>query len=135
MYPGEFSDQDIIDHIDDLLYRFQNRNLGDPVFRVGMDLFRKLGKEDRLTAAIHLGLEYNMPTEKILHALVCGMYFRAKNENGQLFPGDARFANMISNEGLNHVLEKICGFNRAIHKEVFILSENYQIEILTRFTL
>jgi mannitol-1-phosphate 5-dehydrogenase len=133
MYPGEFSDQDIIAHIDDLLFRFQNKNLGDTVFRVGMDLFRKLGKEDRLAGAIHLGIKHNMPYNKILYALVCGMYFRAKDEHNQLFSGDSRFAEMILTENFKNVLEKICGFNPTIHQEVIILSENYRSEILTKF--
>jgi mannitol-1-phosphate 5-dehydrogenase len=135
MYPGEFSDQDIIDHIEDLLFRFQNKNLGDTVFRVGMDLFRKLGKEDRLAGAIHLGLTHEMPYNKILYALVCGLYFRAKNEQDQMFPEDARFVEMFSREDFIIVLEKICGFNPTIHKEVIILSENYRTEILKRFKI
>lgn len=135
MYPGEFSDQDIIEHIDDLLFRFQNKNLGDTVFRVGMDLFRKLSKEDRLAGAIHLGIKYNMPYTKILYALICGMYFRAKDEHNQLFPGDSRFAEMILKENFRNVLKKICGFNPTIHQEVIILSENYRSEILTRFKI
>jgi mannitol-1-phosphate 5-dehydrogenase len=133
MYPGEFSDQDILDHIEDLLARFQNTNLGDTVYRVGMDLFRKLGREDRLAGAIHLGIKFNMPYNRILYALVCGMYFRAADEHGQMFPEDARFADMYLREDLMHVLEKICGFNPRIHKEVFILSKNFKTEIVKKF--
>jgi len=41
-YPEEFSAKDLVDHIDDLLYRFQNKVLGDTIFMVGCDLMRKL---------------------------------------------------------------------------------------------
>ena len=42
-YPGEFTKTDLVAHIDDLLHRFSNKSLGDTVFRVGQDLYRKLG--------------------------------------------------------------------------------------------
>ena len=38
LYPAEFTGKDLTDHIDDLLTRFQNKMLGDTVFRVGCDL-------------------------------------------------------------------------------------------------
>jgi mannitol-1-phosphate 5-dehydrogenase len=132
-YPGEFSDNDLHDHIEDLLQRFQNKNLGDTVFRVGKDLFRKLGAEDRLAGAIHLGIHHSMPYSIILKALVCGMHFRGKDENGQLFPDDDRFAGSFKSKGISYVLEKICAFDPLIHAEVFILAENYNIEILSGF--
>lgn len=53
-YPGEFTWDCLSDHIDDLLDRFQNRNLGDTVFRVGSDLQRKLGRDDRFMGMIRL---------------------------------------------------------------------------------
>ena len=52
-YPDEFTVESLTDHIDDLLRRFQNRALGDTLFRVGCDLQRKLSAEDRLAGAIH----------------------------------------------------------------------------------
>ena len=79
-YPGEFSQEDLIVHIDDLLTRFQNKALGDTIFRVGSDLFRKLGPEDRLSGAIRSAISFNTPYDKILFALVCGCHFRAKDE-------------------------------------------------------
>jgi len=135
MYPGEFSDQNILDHINDLLTRFQNKNLGDTVFRVGMDIQRKLASEDRLAAAIHLGLKYKMPYSNILFALICGMYFKATDENGQLFAGDEQFAGLFANKGLSFILENICGFDPENDSNVFNLSENYNIEVLTKFNI
>ena len=49
--------KELYDHVEDLLYRFTNKKLGDTVFRVGRDLNRKLSKEDRLVGAIHSCLE------------------------------------------------------------------------------
>ena len=45
--------KDLYEHVEDLLYRFTNKKLGDTVFRVGRDLKRKLSPEDRLVGTIH----------------------------------------------------------------------------------
>lgn len=135
LYPGEFSDSDISEHIDDLIFRFRNRSLGDTVFRVGMDLYRKLGRDDRLAGAIHQALDLNMPYSNILKALVYGMHFRAKDENGQLFPRDFRFSELLNQSGIDHILENICGFDPVIHSDVFTLSKNYNIEVLSRLNI
>lgn len=42
---------DILDNVEDLLYRFGNKALGDTVARVAADPVRKLRKDDRLTGA------------------------------------------------------------------------------------
>ena len=42
----------LLQHVDDLLMRFKNRQLGDTCFRVGRDLRRKLAANDRLAGAI-----------------------------------------------------------------------------------
>lgn len=47
----------LYDHVEDLLFRFTNKKLGDTVFRVGRDLNRKLSPNDRLIGAIHSCLE------------------------------------------------------------------------------
>ena len=49
--------KDLYDHVEDLLFRFTNKKLGDTVFRVGRDLNRKLSKDDRLVGAIHSCIE------------------------------------------------------------------------------
>ena len=132
-YPEAFTDLDIREHIDDLIKRFRNRSLGDTVFRVGQDLFRKLDRNDRLAGAIHIALDTNKPYTNILKALVYGMHFRAKDEKGAMFEGDVRFSALLSSKGMEHLLKNICGFDPVIHPEVFILSKNYNIEVLKRF--
>ena len=47
----------LYEHVEDLLFRFTNKKLGDTVFRVGRDLNRKLSPDDRLVGAIHSCLE------------------------------------------------------------------------------
>ncbi len=64
-HPGEFTETALDDHIADLLSRFANRNLGDTIFRVGCDLERKLGPEDRLVPVIKLAVKLGLPYRTI----------------------------------------------------------------------
>lgn len=95
-YPSEFTAQALTEHIDDLLYRFANKALGDTIFRVGCDLSRKLSPDDRLGGAIRLAIETKMPYDKILDALLAGFKFDSTDENGLPFAGDAEFISQIS---------------------------------------
>lgn len=112
-YPGEFTVESLTDHIDDLLRRFQNKALGDTVYRVGCDLHRKLGTDDRLAGAIHLARESGLPYDLILKTLVCACHFRATDESGNILPSDREFVEIYTN-GIEHVLTSICGFDRSV---------------------
>jgi hypothetical protein len=61
------------------------------------------------------------------------MYFRATDENAQLFAEDARFVDTFIQYGVQYILENISGFDPLIHPDVFTLSKNYNTEILSRF--
>jgi mannitol-1-phosphate 5-dehydrogenase len=78
-HPGVFTKQDLVEHIDDLLGRFSNKYLGDTIYRVGCDLMRKLGSEDRLSGAIKADIKYNLPYDKILETFVYTCNFRAES--------------------------------------------------------
>lgn len=97
-YPSEFTLTDLENHIDDLINRFRNRALQDTVFRVGHDLQRKLGADDRFMGSIHLAIQLNMPYDLILKAMSFGFLFRAKDEEGNLFPSDGAFLEAIPEE-------------------------------------
>jgi mannitol-1-phosphate 5-dehydrogenase len=121
-YPDEFTGQMLVEHIDDLLGRFQNKELGDTIFRVGRDLFRKLGPDDRLTGSIKLAIDLNQPFNKILFILICASRFRATDEDGNLFVNDSEFMKLF-NEKTNRVLSDVCGFDPIKEKQVFIMAE------------
>lgn len=53
-YPEEFTDRQMNGHVDDLLYRFANPALGDTIERVGRDVPRKLGRDERVIGALRL---------------------------------------------------------------------------------
>lgn len=129
-YREDFSTASLNEHISDLIRRFQNRVLGDTVFRVGCDLPRKLGPNDRLVGAIRLAQERNVPYDKILHALVCGCRFSAKNENGKMHPHDESFYQLYQT-GLRNVLSKICKFDEITDSELFEKADKIEKKLLT----
>ena len=131
-YPGEFTLQDLTEHIDDLLARFQNKALGDTIFRVGCDLMRKLSPHDRLAGAIHEAIALDLPYEKILFPLVCAFHFRAKDEAGVMLKEDLEFVSFYE-KGIEPVLTKICGFNKAANRNLYQESKLVEEHLLKKF--
>ncbi len=130
VYPNEFIMEGLTHHINDLLSRFQNQNLGDTIFRVGSDLKRKLGPDDRFMATIRLAIEKKVAYGMILEAMAMGFLFQAKDENEQMFPGDVDFHNMVS-ENMDQVFEQICGLDATADKGL-IFQLKKQIDKLSR---
>ena len=97
-YPEEFTISDLTKHVDDLLVRFRNKALRDTVYRVGQDLIRKLGPDDRFMGAIRLAIRFEMPYNKILKAMSYGFYFKARDEDGQYSESDTKFIKALSKD-------------------------------------
>jgi len=112
-YPTEFTPESLSAHIDDLLERFQNRNLGDTVFRVGSDLYRKLGPDDRFMGIIRMAMHTHKPYSTILEAMALGFLFHGRDEHGALFAGDHKFHEACL-DNLDRVILEVCGLDPAI---------------------
>lgn len=97
-YPEEFTIHGLKEHVEDLIYRFRNKSLKDTVFRVGQDLLRKLGPDDRFMGALRLAGKLEMPCNMILKAMSYGFVFRAKDEGGNYFTTDKIFIEALSRE-------------------------------------
>lgn len=97
-YPDDFTAADLEAHIDDLIFRFRNKALRDTIFRVGMDLVRKLGADDRFMGSIHLAMRYQMPYDLILKAMSYGLSFKAKDEAGNSFSSDIKFLESLEKD-------------------------------------
>jgi len=123
LYPDEFSLEQLEKHVDDLIYRFQNKALGDTVFRVGRDLPRKLGKQDRLAYPIKAGTSMDLPTDHILLAYVCAVHFSAKNEKNQKHGHDLELLSEYHNHGINYITKKYGGFTPENEKKVLDKAE------------
>lgn len=107
LHPGEFTALQLEEYVDDLIHRFRNRRLGDTLFRVGCDLYRKLGPEDRLAAPVHAAIRLSKPYHLILDAIMAGISFRGRDENGNYFPSDKLFFEEAAN-GSRYILENVC---------------------------
>ena len=130
-YPDEFTFQDLVEHTDDLLLRFRNKALGDTIFRVGCDLKRKLGPEDRLAGALNGAVELNLGYDKILFALVCGCHFRAGDEEGNMLREDIEFA-AIYDKGIDSVLTEVCRFDRTMNSRIFDEVKNIDEDLVKK---
>lgn len=109
-YPDDFTLKDLEDHVDDLLYRFRNKALQDTIFRVGHDLIRKLGSDDRFMGLVHLAVRCKMPYDLILKAMSYGFRFMAKDEEEKLFREDVLFLQALS-DNFDYTLIKFLGLH------------------------
>lgn len=123
VYPKDLTLQDLQNHIDDLLFRFQNKLLRDTIFRVGRDLYRKLGKNERLIGPMILAQRRGVPYNKIKRAFYAALDFKAKDEKGEMYPPDRIFFQREYPMGLKHILRNICHLSSHQDEEVKVMEE------------
>jgi len=109
-YPDDYSFDDLLEHIDDLLTRFRNKALKDTIYRVGSDLTRKLSFDDRFMGALLLADLMGTPGDKILRAMSYGLFFDSRDETGNAFPADIKFLQSIRNDFVLTFIESL-GFD------------------------
>lgn len=110
-YPGEWTDAEMEDHIQDLLSRFSNRVLNDTVFRVGRDLKRKLAPSDRVMGALSLQRKTGVSSDCTIRVLVAALKFKAADESGARLPGDIEVTSCAETEGAAAALIKYAGLS------------------------
>jgi mannitol-1-phosphate 5-dehydrogenase len=97
--PGELAA-----HVDDLLFRFRNRSLGDTVARVGRDPLRKLSPDDRMVGAARLCLKHGIEPDAIARAIAAGLGFDDPSD-----PSAAAMQAEIREKGAEAFLARHCG--------------------------
>jgi len=122
-YPKDLTLQDLQNHIDDLLFRFQNKSLGDTIFRVGRDLYRKLDKNERLVGPMLLAQRQGTPYNKIKRAFYTALDFKAKDEKGEMYPPDKIFFQREYPRGLEHILRSVCHLSSHQDEEAKVMKE------------
>jgi len=120
IYPEEFTFENLQMHIENLLMRFRNRRLGDSIFRVGCDLQRKLGADDRFMAVIRLAEKTELDYTVFIKAMSMGFAFKARDENGSMFPGDEDFHRQWRQDP-DRLLKEVCGLNPSEDGEIIHL--------------
>ena len=116
-YPEDLTLPDLQAHVDDLLFRFANRALGDTVYRVGRDLPRKLHRSDRMVGALLLAETHAMPCDAIAAATVASLVFDARDESGRPFEPDATFRSEVLSRGVDAVLRETCELDETVPEE------------------
>jgi len=91
----------LIDHADDLIYRFGNRLLGDTVARVGRDPVRKLSGNDRLIGAAKLCIKNGINPVYIAIGIAAGYAFSPENDASA-----GKIAKTIGKWGINKAMEE-----------------------------
>ena len=114
-YPSVFTGADLDEHIEDLLFRFRNRALGDTVQRVGRDLRRKLNRDDRVVGAMTLARSHGLPFDHILDVYRAALLF---GNDPEAAPEDRDVSALAAEKGVRHVFR--------------ILSQPDQNDLLTK---
>lgn len=122
LYPGEFTSEQLNDHIELLLKRFANRSLGDTIFRAGCNLPEKLGREERLMAPIEKALELGMEYDLILEAWTRGCFFSATDEKGKNCPENRKFKQKFNDDPIK-ILREHCNFDPLQDQNIFCATE------------
>lgn len=68
------------ENVDDLLFRFKNRALGDSVMRVGRDPVRKLRRDDRLVGAALYCMEQGISPEPVIEGICAALHFNEPSD-------------------------------------------------------
>lgn len=120
-YPNAYTATELAAHVEDLLARFANRALGDTVYRVGRDLPRKLGHDDRITGAMLLAERCGLPYDAVVNTFYDAIRFAAGDEGGNPFPRDREFharypvppEGTIPESAVRKILNEVCGLAAA----------------------
>ncbi|MDO8685658.1 MAG: mannitol dehydrogenase [Clostridiales bacterium] len=95
---------DLLEHADDLLFRFGNKLLGDTVERVGKDTIRKLSSNDRLAGAAVMCLANDVEPVYISLGIAAGLFFAPSADAAAL-----EVSGYATKEGVFAALEKYSG--------------------------
>ncbi len=117
-YPTAFSKEDLDEHIDDLLERFQNRALGDTIYRIGRDLNRKLKKDDRVLGAICLADKYNCEFDLIADVYRAALNFTATDENGEQTKEDIELLENFKKNGIESILLEVSNLSKENDSQI-----------------
>ena len=116
-----FNKDELETYFNDLNKRFDNKLLNDTVFRVGREVLRKIGKNERIVGAINLCLENKIFPEKICFVLSAALCY-----NYKLDEESVKLQNIIHEKGIDFVLSKICEIK---NKEIVNKVKNYYMEL------
>lgn len=105
----------LLEHAENLLYRFTNEALKDTVARVGRDTQRKLSPNDRLAGAYRLCAKHGVPSTYICVGIAAALLFRPEGDASSVEIAD--YAKLVSPRD---ALKKYAGFTGTEPEMPFI---------------
>ncbi len=94
-------------HVDDLMLRFNNRMLGDRIFRLGKDPIRKLALEDRLTGAAKLAAEQGQSPRNLCWGMAEALRFNPADD-----PAAQTLQKRIAEAGVENAFLEVSGLSK-----------------------
>ena len=86
------------------LNKLQDYTIVDSIERNARDPQRKLGKDDRLVGSARMVLSCGIRPENLCTAIACAIYYRNPEDSSAV-----ALEKVVKEEGIDAVLEKICG--------------------------
>lgn len=99
-----FSRDELRNHREDLVRRFENAALGDTVLRVGKDPVRKLRPDDRLIGAALNCLDWDVEPQQIVQGIVAALRFDAPGD-----PTAGAIQETLARDGVGQALVQFTG--------------------------
>ena len=96
----------LLEHAENLLYRFQNTALGDTIARVGKDTIRKLSENDRLIGALKLCEKHNVSCDILCIGIASAMFFNPSDDERSV-----ELNAFVKENGVRKTLEKYSNYN------------------------
>ena len=96
----------LLEHAENLLYRFQNTALGDTISRVGKDTIRKLSENDRLIGALKLCEKHNVSCDILCVGIASAMFFNPSDDERSV-----ELNAYVKENGVKKTLEKYSNYN------------------------
>jgi len=117
-YPQEFNEKNMEEYINDIIRRFSNKALGDTIYRVGRDIPRKISRNDRLIGALLLDAKHNIPAPSTTLGAAAAIFFRGRDEKGELYKKDRVFVEEVYPRGIDYILKEVCGLDPEKEKNI-----------------
>jgi mannitol-1-phosphate 5-dehydrogenase len=122
----------LLEHADNLLFRFTNVALGDTIKRVGKDTKRKLSSNDRLIGAIKLCEKHGVYAGYLCIGVAAGLCFNPSEDDGSAYIYD-----YVNNNGVENTLKdcsdyqgKYVGLIKTIYE---FLKENKTVDEIVKY--
>ncbi len=122
----------LLEHADNLLFRFTNVALGDTIKRVGKDTKRKLSSNDRLIGALKLCEKHGIYAGYICIGISAGLCFNPAEDDGSAF-----IYEYVNKNGVSKTLKDCSDYDGkyvGLIEEIYnFLKENKSIDYIVKY--